>query len=1318
MRGRKSHRCMGPGGIAILTVLLMAAASGAAAGQLRPGVHDTRHAVSSEGSYDSRVVPLTREEAAWLREHPVLRLGVDPAWPPYEFIDSAGRYSGIAADYVNLISGRLGIAMEVQPGLSWEQVLAGLQEKTLDLSPAITLTPERTRYLLFTQPYIKYSVAVVTRLDHGSVEGLTSLAGRNVALVKGYSFTELTLASQSDIIPVYVDTVLDGLNKVSNGEAEAIVSDLPALIYKISEYNFLNLKVAGIAPFETEGQRVGVRDDWPILVSILDKALASITPEEHQQIRRRWISLQPMGSFFFDLTREEHEWLANHPVIRNATDPAWAPIEFLDENGRPGGITSEYLRELEQMLHVRFETPREMSWSQMMEALREGRLDMGSCVRNTPQRRSYMHFTEPYISIPTVIFTRTDVNYADLTTLKGQPVAVVEGYAVQEFLAEEYPEIVLVPVRNLEHGLKILSEGKAYAFIDALAPGSYALNRLGLRSIHVAGETPFRYDMSMAASKQEPVLASILQKAIRAIPEAERTRFFEKWATVPMAYRSDYSLIWRILAGAAVLLLVFFYWNRRLSVEVDERGRAEAALRKAKEELEQRVAERTAELEQRNVALAEEVLERKRIEKSLRESEERFFKAFSLSPAPMVISDIDTGRFIDVNEQWLRMFEYTREETIGCTSYEKGIWEDPEVRIRLGKRLKGEAWFRDEPIRFITKSGAVKDALWSAERITLGGTEVMLSFIYDFSERKKAEDALRAKTEELDRFFSVALDLLCIADIDGRFLRLNPQWQAVLGYPISDLEGARFLDLVHPDDLAATLEAVSRLTARESVMDFTNRYRCSDGSYRWIEWRSFPAGNLIYAAARDITERRKAEEALRESEDLLRRSQSVARLGSYYFDVHTGTWISSPAMDELFGIDEHFVRDVQGWIGLVHPEDRQEMLQHLEVHVLKEHNRFKKEYRIIRHDDGEERWVLGLGELELDASGNPVRMIGTLQDITERKRAEDALRDSMRRLQTVVTGAPVVLYSIDRDGVFTLSDGKGLAGLGLEPGEIVGKTIYEVYGDQPEALAALRRAMAGENFVLELSFPEGSTFEASHIPLHDDKGDYAGTIGVLVDISERKRAENELRRSLEEKESLLKEVHHRVKNNLQVISSLLKLQSRKAQSPEFHGFLRDTQNRVRSMALLHETLYRSGNLANVGLPHYVKSICAHVARSYASDGVNVRLRHEVAEVTLDLDRAIPAGLIISELVSNAFKHAFPHSTGGDVLVELKTAPEDMLVLRVSDNGVGFPAELDPESSETLGLLLVRNLTRQLEGRMTISADEGTVFEIVFPTHCK
>ncbi len=215
------------------------------------------------------------------------------------------------------------------------------------------------------------------------------------------------------------------------------------------------------------------------------------------------------------------------------------------------------------------------------------------------------------------------------------------------------------------------------------------------------------------------------------------------------------------------------------------------------------------------------------------------------------------------------------------------------------------------------------------------------------------------------------------------------------------------------------------------------------------------------------------------------------------------------------------------------------------------------------------------------------------------------------------------------------------------------------------------------------------------------------------DIVVIKRGEERMKASLGEKESLLKEIHHRVKNNLQIISSLLRLQSDQLDNPPAQAALLDMQNRVRSMALIHEHLYRSDNLAAVNLSTYLAQLCQRLFRAVVTEHDSIHLHLELASIQIGIDQAIPCGLLVNELVSNAFKHAFPHGSSGEVRVVLRPL-EDAAAgwhLSVADNGVGLPPDFTLDHLSSLGLHLVRDLTRQLGGSLTIGPGPGAAFEV-------
>jgi len=220
---------------------------------------------------------------------------------------------------------------------------------------------------------------------------------------------------------------------------------------------------------------------------------------------------------------------------------------------------------------------------------------------------------------------------------------------------------------------------------------------------------------------------------------------------------------------------------------------------------------------------------------------------------------------------------------------------------------------------------------------------------------------------------------------------------------------------------------------------------------------------------------------------------------------------------------------------------------------------------------------------------------------------------------------------------------------------------------------------------------------------------------LKAEIAERQRAEEKVRASLREKEILLKEIHHRVKNNLQIISSLLELQCAYIHDEQALRFFRESQDRIKAMALVHERLYASTDLASICVCEYLESLASHLMLTYGKDPGRITLAFESEKFCLGIEEAIPCGLIVNELISNSLKHAFPGGTTGAITVNCRIADEGMIVLSVGDDGVGFPSGLDFRQTETLGLQIVNILTQQLNGTIHLRNDGGAMFTIRFRT---
>lgn len=507
--------------------------------------------------------------------------------------------------------------------------------------------------------------------------------------------------------------------------------------------------------------------------------------------------------------------------------------------------------------------------------------------------------------------------------------------------------------------------------------------------------------------------------------------------------------------------------------------------------------------------------------RSLYEHDEMLNTVFQNSPIGLEIYDKEAN-LIRANRMISEMFGVNSEEYVGIYNLkEDPNYQDPEVWSRLdrGEAVTHETVYdySKAPFKTVKEGRSHYSVITSPISDKLSSRVGYIMQVIDITHRVVAEQALRDKTKELEGFFLAALDLLCIADTDGTFRRLNPQWENVLGYPISELEGRLFLDFVHPDDKQSTIDAIADLSRQNNVIDFVNRYRCRDGSYRWIEWRSFPSDNIIYAAARDITDRKRAEDEMRSSEERFSEifhSSPVAialtRLEDNVIVDVNRSWemLAGYSHDEVVGRTS---RDFNLWVDF---GERDEL-----VRQTLDSGSVESQELVMRRKTGELFYVL-LKVALVTIEGRTLFLSSAI-DLTPLKHAQASLYDAHKRLSIAQKYARAGVWDWDMvTGMLTWSP-----------------EFFELFGiDQSTSGAsfdAWRRALHPS----DLRAAEDRINDAvqKQIPLYNEyriirpNGDevwiaaYGNTdydesnrpvrmVGICVNITERKRVEEALRR--------------------------------------------------------------------------------------------------------------------------------------------------------------------------------------------------------------
>jgi PAS domain S-box-containing protein len=440
-------------------------------------------------------------------------------------------------------------------------------------------------------------------------------------------------------------------------------------------------------------------------------------------------------------------------------------------------------------------------------------------------------------------------------------------------------------------------------------------------------------------------------------------------------------------------------------------------------------------------------------------------------------------------------------------------------------------------------------------------------------------------------------------------------------------------------------------------------------------------------------------------------------------NIHAVFWISapdgrakqyvSPGYEEVWGRTcASLQRDPGSWLEGLHHEDQQRVTAALVRQVWGEYD---EEYRVER-PDGSLRWIHDRAFPVRDQTGKVDRIVGIAEDITKQKEAEEQLRAATVLLSSLIDHlySGVVVEDEARRITHVNQAFNDIFNVPVSPESLFGvdsRLLFiqtAKFADRIEQIIKAGTPVLGE----ELEW-QGRIFLRNYVPLLINENNRYH-LWQYQDVTDSRQAEEQIKSSLKEKEVLLKEIHHRVKNNLQIISSLLNLQSAEIEDPQASQKFRESQDRVKAMALIHERLYKSSDLAKIDFAGYVRNLTGHLVRSYKVNANAIHLKLEVDPVPMNLDVAIPCGLIINELVSNAFKYAFPKGESGEITVYFAEQNHQELKLVVRDSGAGFPPNVDPEDSDSLGLKLVRSLTEQLGGNISYRNQNGFACEIIIP----
>jgi len=591
------------------------------------------------------------------------------------------------------------------------------------------------------------------------------------------------------------------------------------------------------------------------------------------------------------------------------------------------------------------------------------------------------------------------------------------------------------------------------------------------------------------------------------------------------------------------------------------------------------------------------------------------------------------------------------------------------------------------------------------------------------NEVMQTEIAERIKVEkERDYIHNASHDLICIADRAGYLKHYNPAWEWALGYTKAELLARPFFDYIHPLDRGRSRARVKRLASDGQMFDFENRIICKDGFIRTISWTTtpLPGEQTVYYYGRDITQQVAARDALRANKIRLDLAVEATGIGIWDYDVITGHAVWDKRWVEMLGFTlEELTPEGGNWLNLLHPDDKDRATTLLAQHLADDQVNYDLDFR-LKCKSGAWKWINTRGKVvQRDENGCAQRVIGTHLDISRRKQADAALRESEERFKTLVTNTEEIVYMIAKDGTFLLSEGKGLEKLGLKPGQIVGKSVFEMYKDYPEMLAAMRKAFSGESVIIEVHV-EGIYFRNWYTAHINVEGEIIGLMGLSINITEQKLAEKKLHdyqqrlRALaseltlteeRERRNIALDLHDQVGQSLAVMRMQLAMAQKESGSRKVAAILDEVSGALRTA--IQDTRHvitdlNSPLIVELGLAAAISEwLTERIGKRY---GLETQFIDDGDPKPLNEDTETILFRSTRELLTNVVKHA----NANRVSISLQRRDSTIRIV-VEDDGVGLTDSRHPDKDTAesgFGLFSIRERMSDIGGSLEIESHPG------------